>query len=71
MLGVGLCSQVTVIGRGVTASSCTRGGWLWVLGNISSQKERSGMGMGCPGSGGVTGPGGSQERTDVVLKGTA
>jgi len=40
------------------ASHCTRGGSGWLLGNISSQKEWSGRGMGCPGSGGVTIPGG-------------
>jgi len=35
---VGLFSQVTVIGREVMASSCTRGGSGWILGNIYSQE---------------------------------
>ena len=30
--GVGLCSQVTVIGQEVMASRCARGGSGWVLG---------------------------------------
>ena len=36
---VGLFSQVTVIGREVTALGCTREGSGWILGKISSQKE--------------------------------
>jgi len=31
------------------ASSCARGGLGWKLGDTSSQKEQSGIGMGCPG----------------------
>ena len=45
---VGLFSQVTAIGREVMASSCTRGGSGWIFEKISSQKEWSGTGMGCP-----------------------
>jgi len=46
--GFGLFSQVTAIGREVMASSCTRGGSGWIFEKISSQKEWSGTGMGCP-----------------------
>jgi len=37
------------IGREAMASSCVRGGLGWILGKISLQKERSGIGTGCPG----------------------
>jgi len=30
------------------ASNCARGGSGWILGKISSLKEESGAGMGCP-----------------------
>jgi len=43
------------------ASSCVRGGLDWILGKISSLKEWSGIGTGCPGGGGVPIPGGVQE----------
>lgn len=36
-VGVSPCSQVTVIGPEVMASSCTTGGSGWVPGNISAQ----------------------------------
>ena len=43
------------------ASSCTRGGLGWILGNTSSQKEWSDMGTAAQGGGGVTVPGGVPE----------
>ena len=42
------------------ASSCVRGGSVWILGKISLLKEWSGLGPGCPGSG-VPIPGGVQK----------
>ena len=48
-LGVSLFSRVTVIGLEGMASSCTREGSGWTLGNTTSLKEWSGAGMGCPG----------------------
>ena len=48
-VGVSLCSQVTMIGREVMASSCARGGSGWILGEISSLKERSGTGTAAQG----------------------
>jgi len=44
----GLCSQVTALGREVTASHCTRRGPDWILGTISSQEWWC-TGTGCPG----------------------
>ena len=46
---VGLFSQVTAIGWDRMVSSCTRGDSGWILGNIYSQKERSGNETGRPG----------------------
>jgi len=37
-VGVGLCSQVTVIGVEVMALCCPRGSSGWILGKSSSQK---------------------------------
>ena len=54
---VGLFSHVTAIGWEGTASRCARGGSGWTLGN-TSLRECSGAGMGCPGGGGITVPGG-------------
>jgi len=48
-VGVGFFSQVTVIGRKLMASGCTRGGSGWISGNISSPKEWRGIGTGFPG----------------------
>ena len=45
---VGLFSQVTVMGREVMASSCTRGGSGWIWGNNSLQKEPCCSGTGLP-----------------------
>jgi len=42
------------------ALSCTRGDSGWTLRNTTFPKEWSGAGMGCSGSGEVTGPGGVQ-----------
>ena len=56
-LGVGLFSQVTSDKLEGMASSCARGGSGWKRGDISSQREQSGFGMG---DGGVTVPGGVQ-----------
>ena len=47
-LGVRLFSRVTVIGLEGMASSCTREGSGWTLGNPTSLKGWSGTGMGCP-----------------------
>jgi len=41
--------------------SCARGGSGWILGTISSQKERCGSGTAAQGGGGVTVPGGVPE----------
>jgi len=51
------------------ASSCVRGGLDWVLGQISSLKERSGIGPGCPGQWGES-PSleGFKTRVDVALQ---
>ena len=38
-VGVGLLSQLTVIGQEGMASSCAKGGSSWILGIISSQKQ--------------------------------
>jgi len=46
---VGLFSHVTVTGWEVMALSGTRGSSGWILGNISSQRNWWGTGMGCPG----------------------
>jgi len=48
-VGVGLFFRITAIGCEGMASSCIKGGLDWMLGNISSPKEWSGTGMGCPG----------------------
>ena len=45
---VSLFSQVTVIRQERMASCCARGGSVWTLGKISSQKECSSIGTGCP-----------------------
>jgi len=50
-VGVGLFSQVTVIGQEVMASRCTRWGSDWILGKISSLKEWWGIGTSCPSRG--------------------
>jgi len=42
------------------ASSCTREGSGWTLGNTTSLKGWSGTGMGCPRGGGDTDPRGVQ-----------
>ena len=47
-LGVSLFSRGTVIGLEGMASSCTREGSGWTLGDTSSLKGWSGTGMGCP-----------------------
>ena len=59
--GVGLCSQVTVIGWEVRASTCARGGSGWILGKISSPKVQWCIGTAAQGGGGVTVPGGVWE----------
>ena len=48
-VGVSLFYQVTEIGQEAMASSCTTGGSGWILGRVFSQKEKSGIGTGCPG----------------------
>ena len=48
-VGVGLFSQVTVIGWEIMALSCARRASGWVLGRISSQEEQRDSGTGCPG----------------------
>ena len=48
-VGVGFFSQVTAIERQVMALRCPRGGSGQILGSISSLKEWSGIGTGCPG----------------------
>lgn len=47
-VGVGLFSQVIVIGLERVASSCSREDSDWTLGKKSSPKESLGAGMGCP-----------------------
>ena len=42
-------SSDILVGWEVRALSCTRGGSVWILGRISSQKERWGSGTSCPG----------------------
>jgi len=50
-VGVGLSSQVTVTGQElIMALICVRGGSGWVLGKTTPQKERWGIGTGCPGT---------------------
>jgi len=51
------------------ASSCTREDSGWTLGNTTSLKGWSGTGMGCPGGGGVTDPGGVQETFGHCVEG--
>ena len=48
-VGVSLFYQVTEIGQEAMASSRTTGGSGWILGRVFSQKEKSGIGTGCPG----------------------
>lgn len=48
------------------ASGCTRGDIGQILGKLSSQKDLSNIGTGCPGSAGVTVPGSIQKVFDVV-----
>jgi len=48
------------VGLEEMASSCTREGSGWTLGNTSSLKGWSGTGTFCQGGGGVTNPGGVQ-----------
>jgi len=59
-VGVGLFSREPVVRWEVMASSCTRGGAGWILGNISSLKEQCCSGTAAHGGGGVTVPGGVQ-----------
>jgi len=66
-MGVGLFSQVTVIGEKVMASSCTRGGSGWILGRISSLKEWSGTGTAAQGVVGSPSLEVFKKRVDVVL----
>ena len=47
-VGIGLFTQITVIGLEGMASSCVREGSGWTLGNTTSLKRWSGTGMGCP-----------------------
>ena len=57
-VGFGLCSHVRMRGDGLTLH---QGGSGWVLGKNSSQKEQSGSGTGCTGSGADPIPGGAQQ----------
>ena len=50
------------------ASICTRGGSGWILGKTSSLKEWWCIGTECPGSSGVTIPGGVQETCGCGIK---
>jgi len=59
---VSLFSQVTVIAQAVKALGCIGRGSGWILGTICSQKEWWCIGTGCSGGGGVTVPGGAQEK---------
>jgi len=47
--GVGLFSQVITTGCEGIASSCARGGSVWILLKISSLKKCQCVGIGCPG----------------------
>jgi len=48
-VGVGLLSHIAVIQLERMALSCTRRASGWTLGKISSPKDSSGAGTGCPG----------------------
>jgi len=50
------------------ASSCVRGGLVWMLGKMSLLKEWSGIGPGCPGQWGVPIPGCVRKHVDVTLQ---
>ena len=50
------------------ASSCARGDSGWTLGNTAFLKSGQALEWAAQGGGGVTDPGGFQERLDFVLR---
>jgi len=48
-VGIGLFSQVMVIGQEVMALGCARKHSGWILATISPEKEWRGIETGCPG----------------------
>ena len=52
--------RLTAIGWERMVLSCTRGGWGWILGKISSQNEWYFIGTAALGNGGITTPGAFQ-----------
>jgi len=60
---------LTSLGLEGMASTCTREGSGWMLGNTASLKGWSGTGMGCQRGGGVTDPGGVQRVFGCCVEG--